>query len=97
MGNESVLIRTECLNTWFPGALYLPRYVPHIQCDDKKIIPSGVRESIQYGSPRTITSCIIIANENTSPGCVPPGTVEELVSRRISGAVHSKSKHKIII
>lgn len=35
------------------------------------IISSADNESIQYGSPRTTTSCIIIPNEYTSPACVP--------------------------
>lgn len=35
------------------------------------IISSADSDSIQNGSPRTTTSCIIMPNEYTSPGWVP--------------------------
>jgi hypothetical protein len=35
------------------------------------MISSGDNDSIQYGSPLTTTSCIIIPNEKTSADCVP--------------------------
>lgn len=35
------------------------------------IISSGESESMQYGSPLTTTSCMIMPNENTSAACVP--------------------------
>jgi hypothetical protein len=35
------------------------------------IISSGDNESIQYGSPLTTTSCMMIPNEKTSAACVP--------------------------
>lgn len=55
------------------------------------IISSGVSDNIQYGSPRTTTSCIIIPNEYTSPGCVPHFG-RPLLLRSISGAVQRSSK-----
>lgn len=57
-------------------------------------LPSGVRASMQKGSPLTTTSCIIILNEYTSPVCVP--FFLRLLCRRSSGAVHSNSRIKNI-
>lgn len=52
-------------------------------------LPSGVRASMQYGSPRTMTSCMMMANANTSPGWEPRPA--PLLSRRSSGAVQRRS------
>lgn len=52
--------------------------------------PSGDNESIQYGSPRTTTSCMMMANEYTSPIWVPHFG-NPFVVRSASGAVHNNS------
>lgn len=54
------------------------------------IISSADNDNIQYGSPRTTTSCIIIPNEYTSPGCVP-NLLLPFEFRNSSGDVHNNS------
>lgn len=55
------------------------------------IISSADNDSMQYGSPRTTTSCIMMPNEYTSAGCVPYFECP-LAFRNSSGAVHSCSE-----
>lgn len=55
-----------------------------------EMISSADSDSIQYGSPRTTTSCIIIPNEYTSAGCVPH-FAGPFALRSSSGAVQSCS------
>lgn len=54
------------------------------------IISSAFSESMQYGSPRTTTSCMMMPNENTSPGCVP-NLLFPFEFRNSSGDVQSSS------
>lgn len=55
-----------------------------------EMISSADSDNMQYGSPRTTTSCMIIPNEKTSPAWVPHFEWPfELRSN--SGAVHSNS------
>lgn len=56
-------------------------------------ISSAESDSIQYGSPLTTTSCIIIPNEYTSPNCVPHLLVP-FEFRSNSGDVHNISEEK---
>lgn len=50
---------------------------------------------MQYGSPRTTTSCIIIPNEYTSPACVP-NLLGPFGFLNSSGDVHNNSIFKKI-
>lgn len=54
--------------------------------------PSVEMLSMQYGSPLTKTSCIIIAKLYTSPGWVP--CFRNASSRKSSGAAQRSSGHK---
>lgn len=57
---------------------------------ETRLLPSGDNESIQYGSPRTTTSCIMMPKEYTSPIWVPY-LGNPFVLRSASGAVHNNS------
>lgn len=54
------------------------------------IISSADKDNMQYGSPRTTTSCIIIPNEKTSPAWVPC-LLLPFELRNSSGDVHNNS------